>query len=150
MIDAATFASAGYAIEGAVFTHAECETLLESLSVISVQRRRAGIRHLMQLPEVAALASADALLAMTQRILGERAVPFRATLFEKSARANWLVAWHQDRALPIAVPFKSTEWGPWSRKEGITYSHAPAWALSKVVALRVHLDASNADNGLCR
>ena len=27
------------------------------------------------------------------------------------------------------------------------YAHAPAWALSRVVALRVHLDASTAENG---
>jgi ectoine hydroxylase-related dioxygenase (phytanoyl-CoA dioxygenase family) len=41
-------------------------------------------------------------------------------------------------------------WGPWSEKAGVTYAHAPAWALSRVIALRVHLDASAADNGPLR
>ena len=35
-------------------------------------------------------------------------------------------------------------------KNGIHYAHAPAWALSRVVALRVHLDVSSADNGPLR
>ncbi len=41
-------------------------------------------------------------------------------------------------------------WGPWSEKAGAIYAHAPEWALSRIVALRVHLDASTADNGSLR
>jgi ectoine hydroxylase-related dioxygenase (phytanoyl-CoA dioxygenase family) len=35
-------------------------------------------------------------------------------------------------------------------KAGITYAHAPAHALERIVALRVHLDPSNTDNGPLR
>lgn len=41
-------------------------------------------------------------------------------------------------------------WGPWSEKHGICYAHAPATALSQVLALRVHLDESDEDNGPLR
>ena len=41
-------------------------------------------------------------------------------------------------------------WGPWSMKVGITYAHAPARALSRVVALRLHFDDSRKDNGPLR
>ena len=41
-------------------------------------------------------------------------------------------------------------WGPWSEKAGVLYAHAPAWALSRVIALRVHLDASQTNNGTLR
>lgn len=35
-------------------------------------------------------------------------------------------------------------------KEGIHYAHAPAWALERVVAVRLHLDPSTGDSGpLC-
>src|SRR5262249_11011309 len=44
----------------------------------------------------------------------------------------------------------SPSWGPWSEKEGINYAHAPTWALSRVVAVRVHLDASTEENGSLR
>jgi ectoine hydroxylase-related dioxygenase (phytanoyl-CoA dioxygenase family) len=32
----------------------------------------------------------------------------------------------------------------------VNYAHAPGWALARVIALRVHLDASTADNGPLR
>jgi hypothetical protein len=60
---------------------------------------------------------------------------------------GWLIPWHQDTALPLATPFTDRDWGS---KEGIRYAHAPARALSRVVALRVHLDASSGENGPLR
>ena len=77
-------------------------------------------------------------------------MPFRATLFDKSPVANWLVVWHQDTALPLRTRIESADWGPWSLKAGIAYAHAPAWALERVVALRVHLDDSTMSNGPLR
>lgn len=41
-------------------------------------------------------------------------------------------------------------WGPWSKKSGVTYAHAPGRVLERVIALRVHLDDSTADNGPLR
>ena len=35
-------------------------------------------------------------------------------------------------------------------KAGVIYAHAPAWALSRVIALRIHLDDSDGDNGPLR
>ncbi|MFO1349900.1 MAG: phytanoyl-CoA dioxygenase family protein [Gammaproteobacteria bacterium] len=76
--------------------------------------------------------------------------PYRVTLFEKSPRANWLVVWHQDTALPLCWRFDRPGWGPWSNKAGICYAHAPAAALSRIIALRIHLDDSLASNGPLR
>jgi ectoine hydroxylase-related dioxygenase (phytanoyl-CoA dioxygenase family) len=80
----------------------------------------------------------------------DRAVPFGATLFDKSPDANWLVVWHQDTALPLQQSIDDREWGPWSTKAGVLYAHAPAWALDQVVALRVNLDESRRTNGPLR
>ena len=90
------------------------------------------------------------MLTLARAQLGDEALPFRATLFEKSGKANWLVVWHQDTALPLKHRFEAPGWGPWSEKTGILYAHAPDWALSRIVALRVHLDASTRDNGPLR
>ena len=121
----------------------EVDVLLSTLA--SASRSRAGARHLMALAAVAALASDPRLL----RLAGGGA-PFRATLFDKSARANWQVLWHQDTALPLERRFDAPGWGPWSVKAGIAYAHAPAWALDRIVALRLHLDDSGPDNGPLR
>jgi ectoine hydroxylase-related dioxygenase (phytanoyl-CoA dioxygenase family) len=72
------------------------------------------------------------------------------TLFDKSPARNWLVSWHQDTALPLCERHEIPEWGPWSIKGGVTYALAPASALAQVVALRLHLDNSRADNGPLR
>ncbi|MCI0652838.1 MAG: phytanoyl-CoA dioxygenase family protein [Planctomycetes bacterium] len=149
MITPSSFNS-GFAIEEGVLTDSECDRVLKALADPETKRGRAGARHLMGHEVVRAIAEDRRLLRLVQRVLGAGAVPYRATLFEKSGRANWLVVWHQDTALPLAAKFDAPDWGPWSCKAGILYAHAPAWALSRVLALRVSLDASTSDNGPLR
>jgi ectoine hydroxylase-related dioxygenase (phytanoyl-CoA dioxygenase family) len=52
--------------------------------------------------------------------------------------------------LPLRDRVQHPEWGPWSIKAGVRYAHAPAWALERVVALRVSLDDSSRTNGPLR
>lgn len=141
---------AGFWIEDRILSKRECDELVGALCLSSENRGRAGTRHLMTNPAVGAVATDRRLLQVARRALGQRAIPFRATLFEKSVRANWLVVWHQDTALPLVSYNGSPEWGPWSKKAGVLYAHAPSWALSHVLALRLHLDPSSSDNGPLR
>jgi ectoine hydroxylase-related dioxygenase (phytanoyl-CoA dioxygenase family) len=90
------------------------------------------------------------MLAIARSYVGVSAFPFRATLFDKSAESNWFVTWHQDTALPIVRQVNLPDWGPWSQKGGVLHAIAPAAALGRVVALRVHLDDSTSDNGPLR
>jgi hypothetical protein len=129
----------GFRIAEGVVSAEECEALVSSLSNAKVSRGRAGARHLMGVPEVARLACDTRLLGIARCELRTEPFPFRVTLFEKSGKANWLVVWHQDTALPLRVRFDARGWGPWSEKAGVAYAHAPASALSRVVALRVEL-----------
>jgi ectoine hydroxylase-related dioxygenase (phytanoyl-CoA dioxygenase family) len=138
----------GYQVIARVLTEAECDRLIAELQ--ETTRSRAGARHLMSNRAVRAIANDDRLVSIARPALGGRAVPFRATLFEKSGAKNWLIAWHQDTALPLRARFDAPGWGPWSEKHGVLYAHAPAWALQRVVALRVHLDASTPENGPLR
>jgi ectoine hydroxylase-related dioxygenase (phytanoyl-CoA dioxygenase family) len=140
----------GYWVTENVLSTEECDDIASELSQDRQSRGRAGARHLMSNRSIAALASDLRLLRIARLPLGDAAIPYRATLFEKSGRANWLVVWHQDTALPVELPFASKEWGPWSTKAGIHYAHAPTWALNHIVALRVHLDSSTSENGPLR
>jgi ectoine hydroxylase-related dioxygenase (phytanoyl-CoA dioxygenase family) len=112
------------------------------------RRTRAGVRGVLARPSVRALA--DALASLAGTVLGAPAFPYRATLFDKSARANWLVSWHQDTALPVVARLEVPGWGPWTTKAGVLHAIAPADALERVVALRIHLDDSTVDNGPLR
>jgi ectoine hydroxylase-related dioxygenase (phytanoyl-CoA dioxygenase family) len=140
----------GFAIVPDVFDNLEIDRISRELEGKSLRRSRAGARHLLSVPAVAALASNPRLLAIAADVLRCEPVLFGATLFDKSTDANWMVAWHQDRALPLVERRDAAGWGPWSEKAGVIYAHAPATALSKVVALRLHLDDSTPDNGPLR
>ena len=126
------------------------ETAALRSAVETLPRGRAGARHVMTHPDVRKIASSRHLVSLAATLLRRPAMPFKATLFDKSPQSNWLVAWHQDLALPIRRRVDAAGWGPWTDKGGRLYAIAPAEALRKVIALRVHLDDSSRDNGPLR
>jgi ectoine hydroxylase-related dioxygenase (phytanoyl-CoA dioxygenase family) len=140
----------GYLICDRVFSRTDMDGVAEALAAAAVERTKAGARHVLKVPAVRRLAADSRLLEIASQFVGATPTPFRATVFDKSPTANWLVVWHQDTALPLCQRIASAEWGPWSTKAGVLYAHAPAWALEQVVALRVCLDDSTATNGPLR
>lgn len=140
----------GYSAHARIFDRSEMLSVLAALAQANLARTRAGARHVLAVPAARELATDRRLLELAARFVGPTPVPFRATLFDKSPAANWLVVWHQDTALPLRKRVDEPGWGPWSTKAGIIYAHAPAWALETVVALRVSLDDSDETNGPLR
>jgi ectoine hydroxylase-related dioxygenase (phytanoyl-CoA dioxygenase family) len=140
----------GFAVIPNVLSESEIAGLQAMLDQSELPRSRAGMRHAMRNASVATLARDSRLIAMAREVLGSAGIPFRATLFDKSPASNWLVVWHQDTALPVRERREVPGWGPWSIKDGVIYSHAPAGALEQVLALRLHLDDSVAENGPLR
>jgi hypothetical protein len=140
----------GFAIMPGVFRNNEITSALTDLGKSSLLRSKAGIRHMLSDKTAAGLAQDSRLMTIAREVLGHNAIPFHATLFDKSPNANWLVVWHQDTALPLQEKNENAGWGPWSVKQGVIYAHAPASALEKVLALRVHLDDSILENGPLR
>ena len=141
---------AGFSTTEPLFERREMEQVSQVLGAADLPRTRAGVRHVLRLPAVRALASNPALVAIAATFIGKHATPFRATLFDKSAASNWLVAWHQDTALPLSQRTNDASWGPWSVKGSVLHAIAPAFALATIVALRVHLDDSTQANGPLR
>ena len=140
----------GFAIIPAVLADPDISKLEQAFACADVRRSKAGVRHALKHSPVAEMAHDERLLEIVRRVLGTGAFPFRATLFDKSPNSNWLVVWHQDTALPLCEKHETPGWGPWSVKDGVIYAHAPAMTLAQVLALRIHLDDSIADNGPLR
>jgi ectoine hydroxylase-related dioxygenase (phytanoyl-CoA dioxygenase family) len=140
----------GFAIFPVVFADQEISAVVEEFDAMSVARSRAGVRHCLRSKSVRRIAEDLRLLTVVRQVLGPDALPFRATLFDKSPNANWLVVWHQDTALPLRQRRDNPGWGPWSVKERVIYAHAPETALLRVLALRIHLDDSSVENGPLR
>src|SRR5271167_955337 len=93
----------GFAIFTNVLTASEVSCLVEEFRRAPLPKSRAGVRHALRHEAFAQVARDIRLVGLAQEILGASATPFRATLFDKSPAANWLVVWHQDRALPIQI-----------------------------------------------
>lgn len=140
----------GFAVVPSIIPAETISFLVDALERSRPLRKGAGIRNVLRIPAVRALAESAAIFALAKTVLGENAVPIRATLFDKSADSNWLVVWHQDTALPLREKRNVAGWGPWSVKEGVICAHAPAKALQQILAVRVHVDDSNEANGPLR
>lgn len=90
----------GFSIVPQVFSTTEIGELVRELTH-PIRRSRAGARHLLSVPAIAAVARDSRLIELAADVLGCTPLPFGATLFDKSPEANWLVVWHQDTALPL-------------------------------------------------
>lgn len=108
---------------------------------------RAGCRTGLEHAVVQELARSPAIRALVEPVLGAQAFAFRATLFDKSPRANWLVAWHQDRVVPVRAETDAPGFGPWSHKREGVFVQPPVAVLVELLAVRVDLDGSGARNG---
>jgi len=88
--------------------------------------------------------------ALAARLTSDAVRPVRAVMFDKTPEANWAVAWHQDRTLPVAERIEVEDFGPWSIKDGLLHVAPPFEILARMVTLRVHLDSVDAGNAPLR
>jgi hypothetical protein len=79
----------GHCIYEIVFSRADVGGVLDALSHADVPRTKAGARHVLTVPAVRAMATDRRLITIASTYVGSGATPFRATLFDKSADANW-------------------------------------------------------------
>ncbi len=155
--DALAFGRDGFCQVDQLLTLDECAQLGAQLERAEP---RAGERHLLDHPALAAVLANPALTSLIRHALGahvfasEHAQPYafayKATLFDKHTNANWLVAWHQDVSIPVAARVDQAGWRGWSVKDGVDYVQPPTPVLASLVALRLHLDDCGRDNGPLR
>ncbi len=95
----------------------------------NLPQKTAGARNEAFTPETQGWLASNTLLSdLASRLLGFSPVHIsRMLVFNKAPSANWFVPWHQDRA-----------------EDGV---ERPVETLERTVALRIHLDDCNQDNG---
>jgi ectoine hydroxylase-related dioxygenase (phytanoyl-CoA dioxygenase family) len=147
---AAALEREGWAVSKDVLDAGECEALRNALADLMLEPRSGGHRNLLARPEVAALCRHPHLAALVRIVLGASAFACKATLFNKTPLANWKVAWHQDLAVALRGEARPAEWRSWSLKAGVLHAQPPPAMLENMLALRLHLDDCNADNGALR
>lgn len=110
----------------------------------------AGTRCLLDDARVGAIAVEARVRLVAAGRLSEGAVAIQAIAFDKTAGANWKVTWHQDLMFPFAEAVRSAGFALPSVKEGVDYARPPLTVLEELLAVRIHLDECDADNGPLR
>jgi hypothetical protein len=144
---------AGYAIIPDVLSPDEVEALLVAVEPIENTESRAagGIRNLLdRAPAVLALCESPAIRNLVEPILGKNAFAARGILFDKTPSANWKVPWHQDLTIAVQERMEVAGFGPWTAKDGVQHVQPPCEILESMLAIRIHLDDCDEDNGPLR
>lgn len=136
----------GFAVVAECCTPSECDNLLTQLAPITT----AGTRCLLDHDWCQDMANDLRVRLMTSLPSLHALVAVQCTYFNKSSDRNWLVAYHQDRSIPIASSEEHKALPGWSQKEGMTFIHGPDVLLAQMIAIRLHLDDCTSDNGPLR
>ena len=125
--------------------------LIAALTASELDSARAGVRDLLsRCPAVKKFATSPAVTQWVNPIFGGNPFVVRGLLFDKTPDANWRVAWHQDVTIAVREQRAAPGFGPWSVKDGIPHTQAPASLLERMVTLRLHLDDCDESNGALR
>lgn len=112
-----------------------------------LQKDRPGLR-LRGIDGLADMLAPDGMLgSIVSARLGAASRPVRAILFDKTARTNWSLGWHQDRTICVRQRRDVPGFGPWSLKQGLQHVEPPFALLAQMITIRVHLDDVPSSNG---
>ena len=107
-----------------------------------------ALRNLVDVvPEVAELSLNSKVAELVEAVLGAGAFMVRSTLFDKTEGANWGVFWHQDLSIAVKERHEVEGFHAWTRKAGVQCVQPPVEMMSRILAIRLHLDDCFAANG---
>ncbi len=135
----------GYAIADLGLTASACDSIAAALPVPPAGR--GGVRNLLSAPIVQRLLEDERFTRAIREFVDEPLTAVKATLFDKTANANWRVQWHQDRVVAVRERHVLPGFERWSVKDGVPHAEPPASVLQTMLAVRVHLDDSGPENG---
>jgi ectoine hydroxylase-related dioxygenase (phytanoyl-CoA dioxygenase family) len=124
--------------------------VIEDLRATAFSADAPGQRCLLDQPAVR-----DAALSLRRGLidagfLPSSAVALQAIAFDKNPTTNWKVTWHQDVMFPFAKPVSEPGYSLSRVKDDIAYARPPRHVLEAMLAVRLHLDDCDAENGPLR
>ncbi len=107
-----------------------------------------SLRNLVDvIPEVAELSLNSKIAELVEAVLGTGAFMVPSTLFDKTDGANWGVFWHQDLSIAVKERHEVEGFHAWTRKAGVQCVQPTVQIMSRILAVRLHLDDCFAANG---
>jgi ectoine hydroxylase-related dioxygenase (phytanoyl-CoA dioxygenase family) len=140
------FLDDGFALFPDVLADVECDRLSAALP----SSGDPGSRDLLPQRWCVALAARIRAHAGIASLIPTNHVAVQCTYFEKSRATNWLVPVHQDLSIPVAERIEHPALSGWSDKEQGLYVQPPEDLLRELVAVRLHLDDCDVQDGPLR
>jgi ectoine hydroxylase-related dioxygenase (phytanoyl-CoA dioxygenase family) len=145
----------GFAILNDVFTEGEVADILSAIERIDSSgpsfRKRThlyAIRCLFkEARELFPLVFTEKIKQLVKNIAGSKCFVIKSIYFDKPASSNWFVSFHQDLIINVISKAGLEGYSHWSRKENYFSVQPPLHVLENIYTLRIHLDATDQDNG---
>lgn len=152
------FARDGFFIINEVFTDKEVETLLETISDADASNatfRTNGdlfaIRQVVkEIPEIRFQILNQLVGNLINGMFGTDYFIIKSIYFDKPAKSNWFVPYHQDLTISVDKKGDYPGFGPWTVKQGQFAVQPPLEILKDNFTIRIHLDDTDETNGALR
>ena len=125
------------------------ESLIIRLSE-SLDETQYGQRNLLREPVIQKLARSHEVRGVITPVLGPNCFAVKGILFNKTQKSNWKVPWHQDLTITVQERIEAEGFGPWTIKGGVVNVQPREEVLRGILAIRIHLDANDHQNGPLR
>jgi ectoine hydroxylase-related dioxygenase (phytanoyl-CoA dioxygenase family) len=125
----------------AAFAPSQLDALAAILAAMPADRPGARLRPIPGLAQAVQPAT-----SLASAIIGSKARPVCATLFDKSGESNWSLGWHQDRTIAVRNRVETPGFTRWTTKGGIAHVVPPFEIVERMLTLRIHLDPVGPDN----
>ncbi len=135
----------GFAIIPSCLGDSSLKRLSESLDATQY-----GQRNLLREPIIQELAQLQEVRRLIASVLGPNSFAIKGILFNKTQKSNWKVPWHQDLTITVQDRVELVGFGPWTTKSGVVNVQPSEDVLRGILAIRIHLDANDHQNGPLR
>ena len=135
----------GFAIISSCLDDSSIKRLSESLDDTQY-----GQRNLLGEPIIQELARSQEVRRVIAPVLGPNCFATKGILFNKTQKSNWKVPWHQDLTITVQERIEAKGFGPWTIKGGVVNVQPREDVLRGILAIRIHLDANDHQNGPLR
>jgi ectoine hydroxylase-related dioxygenase (phytanoyl-CoA dioxygenase family) len=104
-------------------------------------------QFLNEVPEVKPLVFNETFKFLLEELIGADFFVIKSIYFDKPARSNWFVPYHQDLTISVNRKAELESYQNWTVKQGQFSVQPPIEILENIYTFRVHLDDTNENNG---
>jgi ectoine hydroxylase-related dioxygenase (phytanoyl-CoA dioxygenase family) len=136
----------GFSITNTIFSDEEIENLKK---LINSPKDTYAIRQLfVKSPAIMEIVlSNDKFKRLISEVCEDDYFITKAIYFNKPAKSNWFVAYHQDISISVENKIEAESYTNWTNKKGQLGVVPPLEILENTVTLRIHLDDTDETNG---